>query len=412
MDISVRNLGLVAASLLLTVNAIADPEDVPRMQGVRIARPPTIDGVLSEGEWAAAAHKAGFIDPYTEAGPAENTEVWLAYDDQAIYVAFFAHESQTGRIVAREIQPGSVPGVGGRGGRSVREDVLEFQINPFNTRQGGMSEFRVNALGTTSERIAGGRSSKREFRGEWIAAASIVEGGWVAEMRIPWAILSLPGGEGLDMDINFARGHARTQVSSYWANRTLRRLSDLVGIWEAVTPPAQTQENKLKLLGYIAPEYDEDAKREFALRGGMDARYEFNSQMTGLVSVSPDFRNIEQEVTGISFTRTERFVRDNRPFFTEGSSFFGSGGMGGFRDQLFFTRRIVDFDQGAKFYGNIDAQNSVGVLVTREDGRRTDAVLNFRHLLGNRSSFGLFASATDDVGVENFVYSASTRIAQ
>ena len=231
-------------------------------------------------------------------------------------------------------------------------------------------------------------------------------------MRIPWAILSLPGGERLDMDINFARGHARTQVSSYWANRTLRRLSDLVGIWQAVTPPAQTQENKLKLLGYIAPEYDEDATREFALRGGIDARYEFNSQMTGLLSISPDFRNIEQEVTGISFTRSERFVRDNRPFFTEGSSFFGSGRGGGFSDQLFFTRRIDDFDQGAKYYGKLDAKNSVGFLVTREDGRRNDAVLNFRHLLGNRSSIGFFASATDDVGVENYVYSASARIAQ
>ncbi|MCH7905382.1 MAG: hypothetical protein IH944_12580 [Armatimonadetes bacterium] len=413
MDSLHRKFGLAAAIVLLYAGALADSEDVPRLQGVRIARTPTIDGVLAEGEWAALAHASGFIDPYTETNPVADTEIWLGYDDEAIYVAFFARDSQPDRIVAREIQPGAVSGVGGgRGGSTVREDVLEFSINPFNTRQGGMSEFRVNALGTTSENIAGGRSAKREFRGEWTAAARIVEGGWVAEMRIPWAILNIPSGEDMDMDINFARGHARTQVNSYWANRTLRRLSDLVGIWETVTPPAQSSEQKLRLLGYIAPEFDEDADDEFAIRGGLDARYEFNSQMTGLLSVSPDFRNIEQQVTGISFTRTVRFERDSRPFFTEGSSFFGGGRGGGFSDQLFNSRAIEDFDQGAKFYGNLDAKNSVGILVTREDGRRVDAVLNFRHLLGNRSRVGFFASASSDTGLRNYVYQANATIAR
>ena len=414
LDNSVKFLSLVVVSLLTASLAIADSKDVPRMQGVRVVRPPVIDGVLAEGEWDGLAHVKGFTDPYTDTNPAEDTEVWLGYDDEAIYIAFIAYDSQPGRIVAREIQPGSVPGVGGssRGGGSIREDVFEFQINPFGTRQGGMSAFRVNALGTTSERISGGRSSKREFIGEWHAAANIFDGGWVAEMRVPWSMLSVPGGEDLDMDINFSRGHVRTQVSSVWANTTLRRLSDRVGVWESVTPPKSTGEAKLVLLGYLAPEFDEDAKEEFAIRGGLDARYEFNSQMTGLVSFNPDFRNIEQQVTSISFTRSERFERDNRPFFTEGSRFFGGGGMGGFGDQLFFTRRIDDFDQGAKFYGNLDAMNSVGVLVTREDGRRTDGVLNFSHLLGNRSSLGFFASTTDDVGVENTVYQARASIAQ
>ena len=192
-----RNLGLVAASVMLTATTFADDKDVPRMQGVRTVRPPTIDGVLSDGEWDGLAHAVGFVDPYTGKAPPDDTEIWLAYDDQAIFVAFRAHDSQPDKIVAREIQPGSVSGVGGRGGgfgggSTVREDVLQFEIGPFNTRQGGMNDFRVNPLGTTSENIAGGRSSKREFRGEWQAVATITEDGWVAEMRIPWAIMNLP----------------------------------------------------------------------------------------------------------------------------------------------------------------------------------------------------------------------------
>lgn len=404
-----RLINLFAVSVLAAV-CLADVKSVPRLDGAQLAQNPVIDGVLNEGEWAQASTSRGFINPYTGAPPSEDTEVWIGYTQEAIFVAFKAHESDTSKIVAYNIQPGTVQGprAGGMGGGSISEDVLEFSIDPFNSRQGSMSEFRVNALGTTSENIAGGRSSKREFRGEWGAKAMVGKGYWTAEMRIPWNVLNLPSGNGLDMDINFARGHARTQITSYWADLTLRRLPERLGVWQAITPPKSKARDKMDVLAYVAPEYDEDADSEYSVRAGGDVRYAFNSQLSGLMSVNPDFKNIEQQVTSISFTRSTRFESDNRPFFSEGSGFFGRGG-GGMSDQLFYSRAISDFDEGAKFYGMLDKNTSVGALTTYEDGDRTDAVMNVSRTLGARSSVSMFASRSTATGLNNSVYAMNGR---
>lgn len=396
---------------VVTISLCKAANDVPRMKGFKFLTAPNVDGQMSEGEWGAASYAKGFLDPFTGQAPAEDTEVWLGYTDEAIFVAFRAYDSDISKIVARSIQPGTVPGTrrGGGGGSSITEDVLEFSIDTFNSRQGSMSDFRVNALGTTSENIAGGRASKREFRGEWTAAAKIVNDGWIVEMRIPWAILNLPNGSLLSMDINFSRANARTQITSSWANTTLRRLPEYLGVWSEINPPKQKSSDKLHLMAYVAPEYDEDAANEFDLRMGVDARYAFNSQLSGLVSINPDFKNIEQEVSSISFTRSSRFEFDNRPFFTEGANFFGrnSGGMG---DQLFYSRAITDFDEGAKFYGMLDKKSSIGALVTREDGRRTDGVMNYSQVVGPRSTLGFFASQSSSDVLENKVYGANARM--
>ncbi len=417
IGVSIRGLGPVrqistclAVFALVSAVCFAYAKDVPRMKGVKFATPPTLDGTIAEGEWGSVAFARGFTNPFTGAAPQEDTEVWLGYSDEAIYVAFVAHESEPAKIVAQSIQPGTVPPIqiGGMGGGSITEDVIEFSIDPFNTRQGGMSLFRANARGTTSETIAGGRSSKREFRGQWEARATVGEDCWTVEMRIPWAILNLPIGSKLDMDINFARAHAREQVASYWADTTLRRLPERLGLWTSIDPPKQKASDRLNLMAYVAPEYDEDGSAEFSLRSGGDVRYAFTSQLTGLASVNPDFKNIEQQVTSISFTRSSRFESDNRPFFSEGSGFFGRDG-GGMSDQLFYSRAITDFDEAAKFYGVLDKNTTVGALATHEDGDRTDGVFNLSRTLGPRSSVSMFMSRSNGTGLTNSVYGLNGR---
>ena len=403
----ITNRKFLVAFGLLVSGVVYAGSDVPRLAGVVLETPPVIDGILSEGEWAGAALGKGFIDPYTGAEPADKTEVWLAYDEEAIYVAFYAYDSNPAGIVVQETQIGSVDRVGGRGMMSsggANEDIVQFEINPFNNRSYDLSSFRVNAAGTTGESISGGRTSKREWRGEWQGAAKIVEGGWTAEMRIPWKIMNLPKGQSVNMDINFARHNEADKVDSFWANLTLRRLPEHLGVWESVNPPAQKAENRLQWLGYVAPEYNENEEDEFQVRAGVDMRYKISNQMSSLVSINPDFKNIEQQVTSIAFSRSERFERDNRPFFTEGSGFFGSGG-GGMRDSLFHSRRISDFDIGAKAYGNITNTEGIGVLATVEDGDDYDMVASYEKILGPRSNLRLFASGSDDEFGDNVTYS-------
>jgi len=53
--------------------------------------------------------------------------------------------------------------------------------------------------------------------------------------------------------------------------------------------------------------------------------------------------NVEQEVAGIEFTRSERILQDNRPFFSEGNDYFWLTGSYTF-PRMFYSRRIGAFD--------------------------------------------------------------------
>src|SRR5690606_14947804 len=78
--------------------------DAPVLQAVRLApgERPRIDGRLDEAAWAAAPRGSGFTQSQPEPGSAasEHTEVAVLYDDEALYVAFWADVRDPATIVA------------------------------------------------------------------------------------------------------------------------------------------------------------------------------------------------------------------------------------------------------------------------------------------------------------------------
>lgn len=375
-----------------TITISAASLDVPRLPGKKLEKPPKIDGILSEGEWDGASTATNFIDPVTSNPASEQTQAYIGYDKQNIYVAFKCHDSQPSGIIARSIQ---------HGGKFDGEDMVIFGIDPLNRRiEGSLSQFRVNALGTSTERISGGTTTKREWAGEWTAAAKIVEDGWVVEMMIPWKILNASAAKSTNMELNFARVQERTKTASFWADLTQRDLPEKDGIWENIEVQA-TQKPKIEGLIYASPDSESVAgKTHTSFRSGIDLRYKFSPVMTGVLSLNPDFRNIESEIAGIEFTRSERFISEARPFFNEGSSFFhltDEFTIG----QMFYSRRIDDFDEGVKVFGNINKTDAIGVLATREDGKRTDAVMRYRHQIGPRTGYSMYTTHRSGEGKTN-----------
>lgn len=59
---------------------------------------------------------------------------------------------------------------------------------------------------------------------------------------------------------------------------------------------------------------DGDARNQLAYAGA-DIRYEPRPNVTGVVSLYPDFNQLEAQVTDIDFSYTEKFRTDPRPFF-------------------------------------------------------------------------------------------------
>ena len=382
-------LALLSLALIMTSSAYAQRT----IGGVRTDRAPTIDGDLSDPAWQQAPKADKFVDPFTGKEVEDQTTAWIAYDDKAIYIAFHCLAKDVEGLIGKEIRPGAA---------FDGEDFVAVRLDPFGLgRIEEMTRFQVNLLGTQNFISGVGRAGKAEWRGEWKSVAKKVADGYVVEIEIPWAALDYPGGPNKTMAVNFVRWHPKEGRRSLWSNATAQELAELQGRWLEVNPPKRSAPRP-KALVYGLGEVNED---RITLDAGLDLRYQPTSQITLVGSANPDFKNVEQSIERLQFARTERFFEDARPFFAEGSSFFrptSEFGIG----RVFYSRRIRDFDFGAKAYGKIENLVNFGALATTGKGRNAGMV-RLSHDFGSQGSVGAFAIGDDTTGRENQVLGAN-----
>lgn len=396
MKKSIRTLALFA---LFCSVACANAQSIP---AVTLPTAPKIDGKFEPGEWEGAQQVGGFIDLNTDKPVSEQTKVFVAVDETFLYAAFLCDEPDQKNIISQTTQAGALLS---------NEDFIGIIVDPLNRKTwDGASQFRVNPNGFQSEQISGGRTSKREWRGEWQAKSSRTDSGWLVEMAIPWQILNFPEGKTGDVMINFIRAHEKRKLASFWANIGIQEFADRNGTLTGVKfPQSKSTKTKVELLGYISPEYDPDASPKSSLRAGLDIRIRPNATTTGVLSLNPDFKNIERSIAGIEFTRSERRLDDVRPFFTEGSGYFATSSRFAI-GTVFYSNRIEDFDQGVKLFSDINSSTRFGLLATREDGDNFRGVFNFSKTLDSESSLRFYGTSSNTPGVNNLVLGSSGNV--
>ncbi|NUL83358.1 MAG: hypothetical protein HUU60_11655 [Armatimonadetes bacterium] len=382
-------LPLLIVALLVSVAGLASGRPLP---GVKCDQPPIIDGSPDDECWRTAAQAEDFFDPFTGNLAQPQTIAKITYDEKAIYIHFQCLDDQPDGIVAREIRPNaSFDG----------EDWVGIWIDPLYTRQwDNISTFKVNALGTTSENIAGGAAAKREWRGQWQAAAIRTETGWSAELAIPWAIVLRGSGPSpRNMGINFIRRHHRSKAVFHWSNLTSQHKPEYMGIWQNVEPPRVASRATTQLMAYFAPELRQKGGTESA-PAGLDVKHSLQNGLIGMVTLNPDFRNIEGQIEGIQFSRSERFVDDVRPFFEEGEDYLDltdEHAIG----RMFYSQRIRDFDAGGKAFGRIGRDFSIGSLVTFGQGKEDNAVVNLGLSFGQHGNANVYLTRHGSTEAEN-----------
>lgn len=358
--------------------APAGPWNRAQIVVARTETPPVIDGKLTDPCWEKATRAVGFYRFGGSSPVAQQTEAWLAVDNHFLYVAFHCFDSEPGKIRASETQ---------RGGAVDDDDHVAIEIDSQNTHR-NFSTFYVSAGGVQKEELEGGAADNITFAGDWRAAARRVPDGWVAEVAIPFRLLRYPKGArafGISLVRSLAR-EANPQVWPYlppegqtYSTKT-QYLSEFTGFAPPNYPPRPV------ILPYVLATGGEGS----SAREGMDIKYPLSSTLTLLAALRPDFKTVEQDVTDIAFSYTERFLPDRRPFFAEGADFFPS------RD-LFYSRRIGAFDEGFKIAGK-SGGTTLGVVGTNVrsavDGR-TNAVFNLGQDVGPLSRVG-FAAAVDN----------------
>lgn len=347
--------------------------------------PPTIDGKVEPDEWKDVPSFDSLVDQQTGAPSPEGAEFWLGYDSRFIYFAAKLHDSQPKSIRAVEYHTNTALMNG--------DDTITLEID-LSGSLGDFSYFSINPKGATSLWIAGGRAAKREWLGEFQAAARITADGWELEARIPWQVLPLPGKGGRrNARFNVMRYISRLQQNFIYTYTGAGKTA-LTPIWGDVEMPAKAEATTLRMLPYVYAGYDKQTG--VVANSGIDIKAPITQTINAVATVNPDFRNIENQVLSLDFSRFERLSSETRPFFLEGASYMSSN--------IYASQRFQRLDAGLNSYGKIDDKTSFGLIDTALPGSENDFAFNGTRQLDADSSARVTYTNQRAEGLKNNAY--------
>jgi hypothetical protein len=129
----------------------------------------------------SGASASDFIqfEPYNGAKASQKTDLWIGYDDEAIYVGARMWDSQPDSIVGRV----------GRRDAFLNADIFEVIIDSYHDKRTGFS-FQINPSGSIRDEVYFNDSwTDDSWDGIWEGKTQIDDKGWTAEMRIPYSQL-------------------------------------------------------------------------------------------------------------------------------------------------------------------------------------------------------------------------------
>ena len=371
-------------------------EDGKVIQMVRTQAVPTIDGRLDEDLWASAALVEDLYEasPNEFAEPSEHTQIYLSYDDDALYVGLRAWDSEPDNIHARILRHGE---------RFGGDDFFAVVLDPFNTQRGGFV-FATNPNGARDDALYQNTTELVfDWDGIYQAASTKNDQGWVAEMAIPFKTLSFdPDND--TWGINFSRTLARRGERFAWVSRN-RAFSNPGIVGQAVGFTGLEQGLGLD----VVPSVSVSSRRLFSPSDStsdtdpsIDVFYKLTPSLNASLTVNTDFSATEVDDRQVNLTRFNLFFPEKRDFFLQDTDIFQFGGIGGRvgfggvpntaasrasleSGQPFFSRQIgigqagepVDLNYGGKLSGRIGRWD-VGALAIRQDnlpGRGGDRYL-------------------------------------
>ena len=361
---------MVANLLLIGAVMLQAPADSARtMAAHRVAageQSPVVDGRLNDAVWAAAPVSGDFVQQRPNPGSAasQRTEVRIAYDDDAVYVAVRAFDTATDSIAAQ---------MGRRDASGIYSDWVQVIFDSYHDRRTGY-RFAVSPRGVKKDVFHYDDGPEDvTWDAVWQAATTTDAEGWTAEFRIPFSQLRFrTGAAEQTWGLNVIRDIARKEERSYWSPMPpdqpgfASKFGTLTGMRGLRSP------QRLELLPYTvarvtrdAQVSDEDPFRSPTDPGmslGADLKYGLTSNLTLTATFNPDFGQVEADPSQVNLGAFESYFQERRPFFVEGVDVFNFG-IGG-SESLFYSRRIGRTPQGGVNGGTrfVDAPDATTIL--------------------------------------------------
>ena len=426
-------LGIASGAGILTGRPSVRPE--------RTAAAPRIDGTLDDPVWERATRITDFVQqrPLDGAPATEDTEVYIAYDNDNLYFGVHAHYSDPGLIRANRADRD----------QTFIDDTVALYFDPFLDQQRAYV-FSVNGYGVQGDsllessaertpgggggggggggRPGGGGRSPGSGRGGMSAAlaaslgapptgdlswdalfesgARLVDDGWTAEMAIPFKSLRYPErrpGEPHRWGFQIVRTIFGKDEADVWSpvSRGLAGFLTQMGVLDGLTNLSTSR--NLEILPTVTAirigsldastgTFDEATHPE----GAVNVKYGVTPNLTADFTYNPDFSQIESDTPQIEVNqRFPLFYPELRPFFLEGQEVFTVPGQ----VNLLHTRTIVDPRYGGKLTGKV-GNTTLGVLVANDEapGRRDDlpidAVGKTSQVFVGRARYDLYAESS------------------
>ena len=339
--------------------ALAQPS--PKVaRAVRVTRAPRIDGRLDDDSWAQLAPITDFVQRQPSEGqaPTEATEVFIAYDNEALYVA--------ARMRRRNIKDLARAVTRRDGFGNTERFTITF--DPQMDRRTAVG-FGVSVAGVRSDfrhtQDDDMRGRESQFDPVWTAATHDDASGWTAELRIPFSQLRFPKADRQRWGMQIDRWMPDKNEDIQWAMVPPRetgyvsRFGTLEGL-DGVSPT-----RPVEFLPYMAGDATRRGvtsatnplNRPLSARMGMDAKAAVGSSLTLDATVNPDFGQVEADPAEVNLSAFETFFDERRPFFTEGSEMVRGNGA-----QYFYPRRIGAPPHGSASGDFVDVPRSSTIL--------------------------------------------------
>ncbi|MFN0140234.1 MAG: DUF5916 domain-containing protein [Pyrinomonadaceae bacterium] len=321
---------------------------------------PLIDGRVDEEIWKTAAVFKDFYqtNPGYNTAPSRPTEVYIAYDELNLYVAFKCWDERD-KIRATIAKRDNVFG----------EDNVRIWLDTYNDQRRayvlGFNPLGIQADGIFTE----GQGADFSVDIVMESKGVIEDWGWSVEAKIPFKSLRYTAGKGKLWGFNAARNIDRfNDEFDQWLPDDREVSGFLIKHGKITGLDEIKYERTLEVVPSVT--LSETGERVSAGRFvnhpikkqiGVTLKYTLTPSITLDAAINPDFAEIEADAPVVTANqRFPIFFQEKRPFFLEGADIFRSP------IQVFYSRQIVDPDFAVKLSGK-SGKNSFGFLAASDN---------------------------------------------
>ena len=412
-----RSVSLPPLNSVAPPNTITNTASAKTLRIPKVSKPPTLDDFLLKQRREAEVVVSDFrqLQPGDGQPSTKLTTAYLSYDADNLYVVFVCRDD-----------PEKIRAHVSRREDIANDDAVSITLDTFHDLRRAYT-FVVNPVGVQLDGIlTEGQGTDYTFDTLWESSGRVTADGYIVRMAIPFKSLRFSGEDLQTWGIALGRSIIRNNEQSYWPYITervqgfVRQMATAQGL-QQISPG-----RNIELRPYAAfatsrspnldPAISETYRKENEFRAGVDAKVVFRDALTLDLTLNPDFSQVESDEPQVIINqRFEVFFPEKRPFFIENAGFFQT------LQPLFFSRRIVEPQFGARLTGKIGQWALGGLLIDDRalgkldptgprSARAVIGVARVQREFSDQSSVGILATSRDYRGSSNRVFALDTRL--